>query len=64
MAAILSEALRKILVCPVCHQPLTAGPAEDSHAWLHCLGCGRYYPVEDGIAVMLQQRATLEPPVA
>jgi uncharacterized protein YbaR (Trm112 family) len=62
MAQILSEILLKILVCPVCHQSLTAGPNNDSHAWLHCTGCGRYYPVEDGIAVMLEHRATPEPP--
>jgi uncharacterized protein YbaR (Trm112 family) len=60
--SILSEALLRILVCPVCHQSLTAGPDGDAHAWLHCDGCGRYYPVEDGIPVMLEHRATLQPP--
>ena len=32
----LSQALLKILVCPVCHHTLTAGPDNASHAWLHC----------------------------
>jgi len=59
---ILSRALLNILVCPVCHQPVTVGPDEASHAWLHCHGCGRYYPVVDGIPVMLAQRATPERP--
>jgi uncharacterized protein YbaR (Trm112 family) len=63
MAPILSESLLQILVCPVCHETLRAGPNQAAHAWLHCTGCGRYYPVEDGIAVMLAQRATLQPPL-
>jgi uncharacterized protein YbaR (Trm112 family) len=64
MTPILSQTLLEILVCPVCHQPVTAGPNQASHAWLHCTGCGRYYPVQDGIPVMLEHRATPEPPVA
>jgi uncharacterized protein len=64
MAQILSQALLQILVCPVCHERLAAGPSDSSHAWLHCTGCGRYYPVDDGIPVMLENRATREPPVA
>jgi uncharacterized protein len=63
MGPILSQALLAILVCPACHQPLTAGPNDSAHAWLHCTGCGRYYPVEDGIAIMLEHRATAEPPL-
>jgi uncharacterized protein YbaR (Trm112 family) len=62
MAPTLSPALLELLVCPVCHQPLTAGPSGSSHVWLHCTGCGRYYPIEDGIAIMLEHRATAEPP--
>jgi uncharacterized protein YbaR (Trm112 family) len=61
---ILSEILLKILVCPVCHASVSAGPDNASHQWLHCSGCGRYYPVEDGIPVMLEHRATPEPPHA
>jgi uncharacterized protein YbaR (Trm112 family) len=64
MRPILSQTLLEILVCPVCHQPVTAGPNQVAHAWLHCTGCGRYYPVQDGIPVMLEHRATLEPPLA
>jgi uncharacterized protein YbaR (Trm112 family) len=59
---VLSEALLKILVCPVCHYSVTAGPENAPHAWLHCTGCGRYYLVQDGIPVMLEDRATVEPP--
>jgi uncharacterized protein len=60
----LSQTLLEILVCPVCQHSLTAGPDSALHAWLHCTGCGRYYPVEDGIPVMLEDRATPQPPLA
>jgi uncharacterized protein YbaR (Trm112 family) len=63
MAPILSPFLLEILVCPVCYQALEPGPNQTSHAWLHCAGCGRHYAVQDGIPVMLAQRATLEPPL-
>jgi uncharacterized protein len=63
MTPILSQTLLEILVCPVCHQPVIAGPNQSTHAWLHCTGCGRYYPVQDGIPVMLEHRATPEPPL-
>jgi uncharacterized protein YbaR (Trm112 family) len=64
MAPLLSPNLLQILVCPVCHHGLDAGPNDSTHAWLHCTGCGRYYPVQDGIPVMLEQRAVLEAPPA
>jgi uncharacterized protein YbaR (Trm112 family) len=62
MATFLSPNLLQILVCPVCYHGLDAGPSASAHAWLHCSGCGRYYPVQDGIPVMLEQRSTLEAP--
>jgi uncharacterized protein len=58
----LSPALLEVLVCPVCHAALTPGPAANAHAWLLCQGCGRYYLVQDGIPVMLQQRSTFAAP--
>ncbi len=58
----LPDALLQMLVCPVCQHALAAGPDSSSHAWLHCAGCGRYYPVQDGIPVMLEQRATFASP--
>jgi uncharacterized protein YbaR (Trm112 family) len=62
MATHLSPNLLQVLVCPACHHGLDAGPSAASHAWLHCSGCGRYYPVQDGIPVMLEQRSTPEAP--
>jgi uncharacterized protein YbaR (Trm112 family) len=61
---ILPDALIQALVCPVCHCALTAGPDSNAHLWLHCEGCGRYYPVQDGIPIMLEQRATFIVPPA
>jgi uncharacterized protein YbaR (Trm112 family) len=74
MVAVLSAALLDILVCPVCHQSL-AQEEEDADAgntppkgalaknkpqeWLRCRGCGLCYPIQDGIPVMLEERATL-----
>jgi uncharacterized protein YbaR (Trm112 family) len=41
------------LVCPVCHQAL----ALEAEA-IRCAGCGRHYPIVDGIPVLLADRAS------
>lgn len=48
--------LLDILVCPVpeCRKSLTLAPDESS---LQCTGCGRVYPVRDGIPVLLIDQA-------
>jgi uncharacterized protein YbaR (Trm112 family) len=45
-----------ILVCPVpeCRKPLTL--AADERA-LTCTACGRVYPVQDGIPILLAEKA-------
>ena len=45
-----------ILVCPVpeCRKPLTLAADENS---LTCAGCGRIYPVRDGIPILLVDEA-------
>lgn len=40
------------IVCPVCH-----GALERQAESVRCTGCGRRYPIVDGIAVLLAQRA-------
>ena len=48
-----------LLACPACLAALRAGsslPGEDVNA-LVCMGCGRVYPVEDGIPILLVDRA-------
>ncbi len=46
------------LVCPVpeCRKPLTLAADENS---LQCTGCGRIYPVRDGIPIVLIDQAQL-----
>ena len=46
-----------VLVCPApdCRKPLTLAPDEAS---LQCTGCGRVYPVQDGIPVLRTDKAT------
>jgi uncharacterized protein YbaR (Trm112 family) len=48
--------LLDILVCPVpeCRKPLTLAADESS---LQCTGCGRVYPVRDGIPILLIDQA-------
>jgi hypothetical protein len=42
-----------LLVCPACHAEVD--PREENR--LVCRGCGRIYPVRDGIPVMLVDEA-------
>lgn len=44
--------LLKILACPACRESL-----EEQGDRLVCKGCGRRYPVRDGIPVMLVEEA-------
>lgn len=46
--------LLEMLVCPGCRGRVQLRP--DSQA-IDCSGCGRVYPVRDGIAVMLLDQA-------
>lgn len=46
--------LLKILVCPECKTPLEERAAERT---LACRACRKAYPVEDGIPVLLIERA-------
>ncbi len=45
------------LVCPVCRHGLQLEAAA-----VLCLGCGRRYPILDGIPVLLEDRALSEAP--
>ena len=42
-----------MLVCPACRADV-----KEEGDGLTCLGCGRVYPVRDGIPVMLAEEAT------
>ncbi|HEX6494486.1 MAG TPA: Trm112 family protein [Acidobacteriaceae bacterium] len=47
------EILLHLLVCPVCHAALTS-PDRDT---ILCTGCGRHYPIRDGLPVLLSDAA-------
>ena len=53
MPALPPDALRW-LVCPVCRHSLT----QDDPNIVSCTGCGRRYPIVDGIPVLLAARAS------
>jgi hypothetical protein len=40
------------IACPACYGDLRADAA-----WLECAGCGRRYPIVDGIPVLIAERA-------
>ena len=48
----LTEEDLRLLVCPVCHQSLQLQADV-----IQCQGCGRRYPIVDGIPVLLAGRA-------
>ncbi|MGH2604541.1 MAG: glycosyltransferase, partial [Dehalococcoidia bacterium] len=47
--------LRSLLVCPACHGPLDWSAEET-----RCTACPRAYPIEDGIPILLLDRAAAE----
>jgi uncharacterized protein YbaR (Trm112 family) len=46
--------LLEILVCPVDREKV-----HPDGEWLVCEGCGRAYPVRDGIPIMLEEEAEM-----
>ncbi len=46
--------LLEILCCPACRSAVRELPGEGG---LECTGCGRVYPIVDGIPVMLLDQA-------
>ncbi|HWZ01524.1 MAG TPA: Trm112 family protein [Edaphobacter sp.] len=41
----------RLIVCPICHQSLQL-----EEAAMRCQGCGKRYPVVDGIPILLADR--------
>jgi uncharacterized protein len=56
MKPMMLKKILDILVCPVpeCRKPLTLAADE---SFLQCTGCGRVYPITDGIPILLADRA-------
>jgi uncharacterized protein YbaR (Trm112 family) len=51
---VISAELLEILICPACHAKLVL---QGDNGSLACSGCRLVYPIEDGIPVLLVQRA-------
>jgi uncharacterized protein YbaR (Trm112 family) len=49
----LTEQSLALLACPVCHAPLVILQQEA----VLCTGCGRRYPIRDGLPVLLAESA-------
>ncbi len=57
MACSIDEKLLKILACPACDdRPLVKLQCDE----LVCEKCKRHYPIEDGVPVMLPEKASKE----
>lgn len=55
----LDEAFLEILACPLCREPFELREREGREE-LKCKGCGRVYPVEDGIPNLLPDAGVVE----
>jgi len=58
IAAMISNDLLQILVCPECKKPLVLKENGES---LKCGQCHRVYPIRDNIPVLLVDEAVTEP---
>ena len=50
----INDGLLKILACPACHESVRVEGEK-----IVCTGCGRRYPIRDGIPIMLLDEAEL-----
>jgi hypothetical protein len=58
-AAMISQDLLDILVCPVCKKPMVLKENGES---LKCGECRRVYPIQDDIPILLVDAATIDAP--
>ncbi|MBI4422216.1 MAG: Trm112 family protein [Elusimicrobia bacterium] len=49
----LDPELLEILACPACKAPLEERATPSGEPSLACAACGRRYPIEDGVPVLL-----------
>ena len=50
---LINDRALSMLVCPMCHAALTS-PNQDT---ILCTGCGRRYPIRDGLPALLKDAA-------
>jgi len=53
----IDEFLLRVIACPVCRKPLVLRGEES----LKCNECKRVYPIRNGIPILLEPEATIEP---
>ena len=58
MWAMIPQDLLEMLVCPVCKEAVVL---KEDGSGLKCGKCGRVYPIQDDIPIMLVDSATIEP---
>ncbi len=58
----ITQAHLDLVVCPVCHAPLKLVQTPPAEA-IDCTGCGRRFPIVDGLPVLLAARATQAKPL-
>jgi hypothetical protein len=51
---VIDDAALRLLACPLCHAALVLLSMET----VLCTGCGRRYPIRDGLPVLLADAAT------
>lgn len=54
---IISEELIGVLVCPICKGNLKLTNYHNKNHGLKCSGCKKIFPIKEGIAIMLQDKA-------
>jgi uncharacterized protein YbaR (Trm112 family) len=52
------EQILEMIVCPACQGRLRSEGASSVQNSIRCVDCGKSYPVEDGIPVLLASRAS------
>jgi uncharacterized protein len=52
--SLIDETVLRLLACPACHAGLALFNAET----VLCTGCGRHYPIRDGLPVLLVPAAS------
>jgi uncharacterized protein YbaR (Trm112 family) len=58
-ASAIPDSVKQRLVCPVCKGGLTWHEL-DAEPTVECMQCGRVYPFQDGIPVLLRERSRMQ----
>jgi uncharacterized protein YbaR (Trm112 family) len=56
--SLIDETALRLLACPVCHAGLALPDGGEDAETVLCTGCGRRYPIRDGLPVLLAAAAS------